>query len=382
MSKDSHHQAISQVKYDLTPEVCEMDTIRFSSYNVIPHQWYQNIRLESGNADLVSITLLSDIVFWYRSTEVRDESTGLTVEIKKKFRADALQKSKQQLALQFGFTERQVKESLSRLEQLGVITREFRTVQTGEILVGNVMFIHIHPEKIFEISQIISLTPMTLKRHRYDVKTSDTYNTSYPSSESLTEKVIVAQESLPEEKTPAAGNNNFSAKKKEKKVYTCLQELDIPETTKKSITSKHTEQEVQYVAQLFTHKDSPYKDKPKAETAKIIQHALKDLGSYKDTIDNLGQPKLTKQQREAKECEIARSDNDARKEVNRKWCKSPECPLKDRQVVNGYKIYIRDDSISFEEGRTVIGSVHYIEKNFLTKLRGILKQLGIDIPIV
>ena len=49
------------------------------SGNIIPNSWYKTIRYESGKPNLVAITLLSDIVYWYRPQEKRDELTGETI---------------------------------------------------------------------------------------------------------------------------------------------------------------------------------------------------------------------------------------------------------------------------------------------------------------
>jgi|ERR1051325_218697 hypothetical protein len=149
---------------NLTPEVQAIGQIHLEG-NVIPHSWYQYIRFENGKVDTISIMLLSEIVYWYRPTVIRDELTGNVIEVRKKFKADALQKNKKALADQFGLTERQVKDSLCRLEKLGLIVRDYRTVFIGDIKMANVLFIKINPDKIRQISEIQS--------HTYDVKTSD-----------------------------------------------------------------------------------------------------------------------------------------------------------------------------------------------------------------
>jgi len=60
--------------------------------NIIPRSWYANIKKPSGKPDVVAITLLSEIVWWYRPKEVRDEET-LGSRWVKKFDADLLQLS-------------------------------------------------------------------------------------------------------------------------------------------------------------------------------------------------------------------------------------------------------------------------------------------------
>ena len=42
--------------------------------NVTPQIWYRTITRENGKPHLLAIAILSDIVYWYRPAEVRDES--------------------------------------------------------------------------------------------------------------------------------------------------------------------------------------------------------------------------------------------------------------------------------------------------------------------
>lgn len=178
-TKNEKLNSIENKKYNLTKEVEEIGKLNFHG-NVIPHTWYKNIKTESGAVDFISITILSEIIYWYRPSYVKDESTGSLIQINKKFKSDALQRSKSSFAKQFGISERQVKDSLARLEKLGLIKRDYRTVKiSDEISAPNVLFIIIFPKKIEEITFNLSLpydenmggvsdvlTP-------YDVQTSD-----------------------------------------------------------------------------------------------------------------------------------------------------------------------------------------------------------------
>jgi len=151
---------------DLPPEVSAMGQMHFEG-NIVPEMWYSNIKFENGKVDLISITLLSEICYWYRPSYIRDEMTGRVICIKKKFKADLLQKSKKALAEKFGFTERQVKDSLERLEASGYIFRDYRTVVNASgVKMPNILFIKIFPEKIQEVTFQGFPT--------YDVQTSDT----------------------------------------------------------------------------------------------------------------------------------------------------------------------------------------------------------------
>lgn len=140
--------------------------------NVIPPAWYKSIVLENGKPNSVAITILSDIVYWYRPTDVRDEATGEYLGIRKKFRDDYLQRSYQQISEQFGFTKRQAKDAIVVLENLGVIKRIFRTVSTAGVLANNVMYLELIPERLMELTYPeekeplwrYNVTGMTVKR--------------------------------------------------------------------------------------------------------------------------------------------------------------------------------------------------------------------------
>lgn len=120
--------------------------------NVIPHAWYETLRLDNGKPDLVSIVLLSEFVYWYRPTAVRDEQSGSIKGYKKKFKADLLQKSYKNLVVQFGFSEKQIRESLKRLEDKSIVERVFRTVNSASGKLPNTMFIKLNVQKIKELT--------------------------------------------------------------------------------------------------------------------------------------------------------------------------------------------------------------------------------------
>lgn len=123
--------------------------------NVLDSGWFQHLTLSNGKANLNAIIILSEIIYWYKPSEIRDEITGELIGYKKKFKADKLQKSYQSLADQFGLTKIQVKSACKFLRDKGLITIEFRTVQIERgINLANVMFIEPIVEKIEEISGI------------------------------------------------------------------------------------------------------------------------------------------------------------------------------------------------------------------------------------
>lgn len=151
------------------PIVDEIGKINFEG-TVIPHNWFNTIKFNSGKPDVVAIVLLSEIVYWYRPTIVKDEMTGRIKEVRKRFKADLLQRSYESFAEQFGFTKRQVKDALKRLEDAGLIAKEFRTIRVDGKVLANVLFIRLNPQKVLEITY--GQGGVTLERQGYDVETS------------------------------------------------------------------------------------------------------------------------------------------------------------------------------------------------------------------
>ena len=87
------------------------------SGNIVPMQWLKALTFENGKPDFPSILILSDIVYWYRPSEVRDERTGAVIGFKKKFAEDLLRRSYSDLEQTFGISKKQAQHSLKRLEE-------------------------------------------------------------------------------------------------------------------------------------------------------------------------------------------------------------------------------------------------------------------------
>lgn len=123
--------------------------------NVIPHSWYQSIKMENGKVDTIGILLLAEIVYWYRPSYELDEDTGQLLRTRKKFKSDLLQRSYKGFEEKFSFTTKQTKEALVRLEKQGLIKRVFRTIDSKDSgRLGNVMFIQLFANKLAEITSI------------------------------------------------------------------------------------------------------------------------------------------------------------------------------------------------------------------------------------
>ena len=128
------------------------------SGNVIPKIWFRMItkkseKDEEGKAYLLAICILSDLVYWYRPVEVRDERTGQITGYYKKFSQDLLQKSYEELAVEFGESKRSIKSAMDRLEELKLIRRQFRNLKLKNGGVAtNVMYVDLNTDQIMKIT--------------------------------------------------------------------------------------------------------------------------------------------------------------------------------------------------------------------------------------
>jgi len=95
----------------------------FKPGNVIVHDWYRQFCLEDGNPDLVAITLLGDIIAWYRNGI--NDYLG---ELAPKFDNKSLSVSYNYFEKKFGFREDRTRRALIRLEEHSVLTRTVKNV--------------------------------------------------------------------------------------------------------------------------------------------------------------------------------------------------------------------------------------------------------------
>ena len=136
------------------PAVDLMGSIRITG-NITDLEWYKHIRKPSGKPNHLAVSILSDIVYWYRPTDVRDENTGFVIAKKKKFKGDLLQKTYKAYADMYGESRDCVKKAFDQLENMGLIKRYFRDiVHPDGTESNNVMFIELFPTELCKISTI------------------------------------------------------------------------------------------------------------------------------------------------------------------------------------------------------------------------------------
>ena len=158
--------------------VDKMISVNFTG-NIISENWFNTITYENGKPNLVAIVVLSDIVYWYRPKEIRDEESGQMRGYTKRFKDDLLQRNYQQLTDKFGISKRQATAAVNALEELGVIKKVFRNIRKGGMYLNNVMYIELVPERLFQLTygtQIeeisvshLNVTPITVKSDRCNI---------------------------------------------------------------------------------------------------------------------------------------------------------------------------------------------------------------------
>ncbi len=155
------------MSYPVNQTVTEVGQINFTG-NITPPTWYAHLKYQNGLPQTNAITILAEIVYWYRPRIIRDEATGGILRVEKRFKADKLQRSYQSFVAQFGFTKKQVRDAVGFLVDFGVITKELRdiTITDGTPL-HNVLYLEVVPAKLKEINQVtpsaLQVTPSALQ---------------------------------------------------------------------------------------------------------------------------------------------------------------------------------------------------------------------------
>ena len=122
------------------------------SGNVTPAIWRYTIVNEKGRPNHIAIDILADIVYWYKACEERGDN-GCFVGYKKKFKDDDyLQRSYEQIVESMNISKNQARDAVVFLEELGVIKRIFRTIDTPNGRINNVMYIALNAEVLEKLT--------------------------------------------------------------------------------------------------------------------------------------------------------------------------------------------------------------------------------------
>ncbi len=121
---------------------------------VIPHSWYHTLLKPNGKPHLAAITILADIVYWYRPINRKDATQQGVKGNAKKFAGDKYRTSYGDLAKRFRISKLQVQEAIMFLESEGIILKEIR--QRDEVagrVYGNGLYLEVCPEVLARITE-------------------------------------------------------------------------------------------------------------------------------------------------------------------------------------------------------------------------------------
>lgn len=175
----------------------------------IPHMWFQTIVYKNGKPNMNAIIILAEIVYWYRPSVEKNETTGEFLGYKKRFKADLLQKNRSGFSKTFGLTKDQVYTALKTLEEMGIITNHLRQIDLMDTTLNNVRFIELHAEQLKAITYPVvqKRDPIVQEREGYRIETTplsyrnETYTsttgTGITSPQTTQSNPIVEQASTP-----------------------------------------------------------------------------------------------------------------------------------------------------------------------------------------
>jgi hypothetical protein len=153
--------------------------------NIIPHNWFRHpaLKLPNGKVNLNAVVILAEVCYWYRPQVILDEGTGQVVEIRNRFKGDALQRTYVALGEKFGLTKRQSQDACLFLKARGVLEIEYRTLVVEGVRLNNVTFFLPVVEKVRELNG-----PDTVSRSTGIGITSKRGRVSRPSGRGATPK--------------------------------------------------------------------------------------------------------------------------------------------------------------------------------------------------
>ncbi len=164
------------------------------SGNVTPAIWRYMIVNEKGRPNHIAIDILADIVYWYKACEERNDN-GCFIGYKKKFRDnDYLQRSYEQIVENMNISKNQARDAVVFLEELGVIKRIFRTIDTPNGRINNVMFIALNADVLEKLTYPQGAANNTVVQNEINVLSEPEGNTNITLSEENTVCVEAPQE--------------------------------------------------------------------------------------------------------------------------------------------------------------------------------------------
>ena len=250
--------------------------------NIIPANWFRTITRDNGKPYMLAICILSELCYWYRPQEVRDERSGNIVEYRKRFRGDMLQKNYQDLADRFGESKRSVKAATDRLEELGVIRKEWRNLKLRSgAVINNVLFIDLNTEIL---SRLTFEYPDNVEEKSSDTAYFDSYDDAEDEKED--EKIVDEIDDMESVYDPIAEFCNNELRKSEyfKEKDEVVQDAATP-VTEKEDTDLHFK-----AGSLTISRDTNTKNTSEntvENKTEIIRENKRDIINNRDTSNHI-----------------------------------------------------------------------------------------------
>jgi len=116
---------------------CNSNRYLLSPGNIVPHHWYKSFTI-NGCPDLTAITILADIVAWWRNS---DKIISTKDSKSPNFHGEFLSISYEYLHDKFGFNKETARRALVRLEKACTLTRHVKNIKLQDGTRSNRLFI-------------------------------------------------------------------------------------------------------------------------------------------------------------------------------------------------------------------------------------------------
>jgi len=158
--------------------------------NLVPHSWYKTFTTASGRPDVALISILSEIVYWYRPSKAGSS----------KFTGSAWQTSYDYFEGRFGYSRETIRRVFVKLEALGIASRELRMVKSFGQKYNNVLFVHLNSDKLSVLTKSSSFKLNEAKPPIARIRLDDATEINLSACEDRSKKVCF---SSPKNYTPS-----------------------------------------------------------------------------------------------------------------------------------------------------------------------------------
>ena len=142
----------------------------YLSGDIVPPEFFNAIRFESGKPDLLSVLILADLLYWFRPIRPRSEDTGQALAWRQKFKGESLNREYGYFENKFGATNRQCRDSVARLKNLGLIFVAVIPRPSGgsclafSLNLENILTVLKNPDSRLNVSRVIADSRLNVSR--------------------------------------------------------------------------------------------------------------------------------------------------------------------------------------------------------------------------